>query len=89
MSSGQRRRKRSGDSPKLLIKPIDDSFNGCVRTGYLADEWLLKEGQKGTVLLGCVKLLGLEAKKVSASSNFAVFTTVDTSGIVYLMKILQ
>jgi hypothetical protein len=55
----------------------------------LASEWLEKKGQEGTVLLGCVKLLGQEAKKVSASNNFAAFATVDASGIVYLMKILQ
>jgi hypothetical protein len=89
MRSGQRRRKRSSDSSKLLIRAAGNSCNGYVRTGYLADEWLGKEGQKGTELLGCVKLLGLEAKKVSASSNFAAFTTVDAGGIVYLMKVLQ
>ncbi|KDR23382.1 Apoptotic protease-activating factor 1 [Zootermopsis nevadensis] len=89
ISSGQRRRKQSGDSPKLPLRPVDDSFNGCARTGYLAGDWLGKRGQEETLLLGCVKLLGPEVKKVSASSNFAAFTTVDASGIVYLMKILQ
>jgi hypothetical protein len=77
INSGQQRRKQNGDSPKLA-------------TGYLADGWIGKEGQKGgTELLGCVKLVGREATKVSASSDFAVFATVDTSGVVYIMKILQ
>jgi hypothetical protein len=90
MSSGQRRRRRSGDSPKLLIKPLGEISNGCVKTEYLADKWLGKEGRKGkTELLGCVKLLGREANKVSASNNFSAFATVDASGIVYLMKVLQ
>jgi hypothetical protein len=90
MSSGQRRRRKSGDSPKLLIKPLGEFSNGYVKTEYLADEWIGKEGQKGkTELLGCVKLLGREANKVSASSNFSAFATVDASGIVYLMKVLQ
>lgn len=90
MSSGQRRRRRSGGSPKITIKPLGESSNGCVKTEFLADEWLGKEGHKGkTELLCCVKLLGREANKVSASSNFSAFATVDASGIVYLMKVLQ
>jgi hypothetical protein len=84
MSSGQRRRRRSGDTPASPVIHLGDNFNG-----YLASEWLEKKGQEGKVLLGCVKLLGQEAKKVSASNNFAAFATVDASGIVYLMKILQ
>lgn len=89
MSSGQRRRRRSGGSPKISIKPLGESSNGCVKTEYLADVWFGKEGPKGkTELLGCVKLLGREASKVSASSNFSAFATVDASGIVYLMKVL-
>jgi hypothetical protein len=80
-----RRRRRSGNAPKSPMK-----FGGCVKTENLIDEWVGKRGPKGKPeLLGCVKLLGQEVKKVAASSNFAVFGTVDASGVMYLMNILQ
>ncbi|XP_069696583.1 apoptotic protease-activating factor 1-like isoform X2 [Periplaneta americana] len=92
MSSGQqRRRRRSGDSPKLAVKPVGFSaLNGSVGTEHLTDEWLGKVGHKGKPeLLGCVKLVGREAKNISASRNFTAFATIDASGFVYLLKIFQ
>jgi hypothetical protein len=88
--SGTRRRKRSGNALNAPLKFLGENFNGYAETENLAQEWVEKKGQKGKPeLLGCVKLLGREVKKVSASSNFAAFATVDASGVMYLMKILH
>jgi len=87
---GLRRRRRSGTAPKSPLKFLGDTVYEYTEIGNLAREWLGKKGQKGKPeLLGCVKLLGREVKKVSASSNFAAFATVDASGVMYLMKVLQ
>ena len=87
---GSRRRKRSGTAPKSPLKFLGDTVYVYTGTENLAVEWLGKKGQKGKPeLLGCVKLLGREVKKVSASSNFAAFATIDASGVMYLMKVLQ
>jgi len=89
-SGGVRRRRRSGTAPKSPLKFLGETVYEYAETGNLALEWLGKKGQKGKPeLLGCVKLLGREVKKVSASSNFAAFATVDASGVMYLMKVLQ
>ena len=88
ISSGQKRRRRSGDSPKLALK-LDKNISES-KTECLADEWLGKEGPVGkTELLGCVKLIGRQAEKISASNDFSAFATVDADGIVYLMKVLK
>jgi hypothetical protein len=85
-----RRRKRSGNAPKSPMQFLGENVDGYVKTENLALEWMRKKGQKGKPeLLGCVKLLGREVKKVSASSNFTAFATVDASGVMYLMKVLQ
>lgn len=87
--SSPRRRKRSGDTPKSPMKFFGESVDGYVKTENLAYEWVRKKGQeRKPELLGCVKLLGREVKKVSASSNFTAFATVDASGVMYLMKVL-
>lgn len=88
--SGLRRRQRSGNAPRSPLTFLGETVYEYVETGNLALEWLEKKGQKGKPeLLGCVKLLGREVKKVSASSNFDAFATVDGSGVMYLMKVLQ
>jgi hypothetical protein len=86
---GLRRRRKSGNAQKSPMKFLGGSVGGYAET-ELAHEWIGKEGQKGKPeLLGCVKLLGQEVKKVSASRNFAAFATVDANGVMYLMKVLQ
>jgi hypothetical protein len=88
--SGSRRRKRSGSAQNSPLKFLGENVNGYAETESLAQEWIEKKGPKGKPeLLGCVKLLGREVKKVSASSNFAAFATVDASGVMYLMKVLH
>jgi len=87
---GSRRRRGSGNAPKSPLKYLGDTVFVYGETESLAREWLEKKGQKGKPeLLGCVKLLGREVKKVSASTNFAAFATIDASGVMYLMKVLQ
>jgi hypothetical protein len=87
---GSRRRRRSGNAPHSPLNNLGDTVYVYGETENLAREWLGKKGQKGKPeLLGCVKLLGQEVKKVSASSNFAAFATIDASGVMYIMKVLQ
>ncbi|PSN50314.1 hypothetical protein C0J52_10118 [Blattella germanica] len=89
MSSGRRRRKRSGESPKLTLRPFESDVNSSSKHDNLVDAWSGKEGRKDkSELLGCVRLIG-GSTKISASKDFSAFATVDASGIVYLMKILR
>ena len=89
MSSGQRRKRRSGDSPKLGLR-LGNSVVGSLQSAYLADDWIGKEGTtEKAELLGCVKLIGHQADKIAASKDFSAFATVDANGIVYLMKVLK
>ncbi|GLG98574.1 Transcription initiation factor TFIID subunit 5 [Gryllus bimaculatus] len=48
-----------------------------------------RDDERDPLLLGCVKLVGSHALKISCSPDSLSFLTVDTSGIVYLLKLLH
>lgn len=51
--------------------------------------WRLKVGRTNKpALLGCLKLAGTSASHLVASPDFTVFTTIDTSGVIYILKVV-
>ncbi|XP_066999982.2 apoptotic protease-activating factor 1 [Anabrus simplex] len=88
--SGSRRRGSSSPLPQTnSFLPVNMDNEVDFRK-ELSEVWFNKEGrEEKKELLGCIKLLGTHAQSISTSPDFTAFATIDASGVVYLMKVLE
>ncbi|XP_026319297.1 apoptotic protease-activating factor 1-like isoform X3 [Hyposmocoma kahamanoa] len=80
---------------KLILGPPSDFFfaNGTVNA---QDCWkaiwkkkTYKEGSKRKEILACIKLSGMNAKKLIHDDKFSCFVTVDNPGHIHIMNVMR
>lgn len=71
----------SGDSSVLLV-----IFQDLIITYYI---FSCKQGSKRKEILACVKLSGMNAKRLCHDNEFSCFVTVDNPGHIHIMNVMK